>query len=365
MSITSRTAAALNDAWDAHEAGRPRDYNLPQDVQDAVDTILERGSAPNRQYLLAIAAGTAEHPESNPASLQLPAGIDRRGQAGRVRDALAVFRAERGLTLKISQDAGVSNQWREREIDDGWVSRRRARDVSWASSFLVIVTWLSSSPVGSRKAHAAELLKLVADRVLTIALGGALDYPRFQATPKLAMELVRAFIDTAPDRPDATEAVVAVAARAFAGALATRPSVTRRDINSPDPIDVLISSSDGAVSSGIEVTDEQITLRKIEHEVVPAMLRLGLDRATVVSRGVARGEVSAIEAYVKRAFTHFQQRIDLETVDVIESWLSFPGSDRALATDFLWGVGVELDSYSGNENRQAWFRVLTEYASSV
>ena len=113
------------------------------------------------------------------------------------------------------------------------------------------------------------------------------------------------------------------------------------------------------------MTDDQISLSKIEHEVVPAMLRLGLDRATVVSRGIPVGEASAIEAYVKRAFTHFQQRIDLESVDVIESWLSFPGSDRSLATDFLWGVGLELDEYSGNDNRRAWFDVLTTYAASV
>lgn len=365
MTIASRTTQALNEAWDAHEAGSTAAHNVPIVITTAVDQILETGSAPNRQYLLTIAAGSAEAPSSNPASLQSAAGVDRRGQAGHVREALATFRNARGLTLKISQDAGVSNQWREPEITDAWVARRRMRDQFWARGFLSIVQWLSAESDTTRGARAADLLRLVASRIVSIALDGALDYPRFQASPKLAMALVRAFIDTAPDRPDATEAVMAVAARVFADALAAKPSVERRDINSPDPIDVLISSADGSVNSGIEVTDDLITLGKLEHEVVPAMLRLGLDRAMVVSRGMLAGEATAIEAYVARALTHFQQRIDLETVEVIESWLSFPGSNKSLATDFLWGVGIELDQYSGTDNRRAWHSVLTDYANSV
>lgn len=365
MSLATRTTDALNSGWTAHETGDALAQNVPRAIVEAVDAILATGSTPNRQYLLTIAAGTAEEPSSNPASLQLTAGVDRRSQATHVRDALALFRNARGLTLKLSQDAGVSNQWREPEITPDWVARRRVRDHVWANAFLTIVTWLQSESGSVRATRATDLLQFVASRVIEIALGGALDYPRFQATPKLAMTLVRSFIASAPDRPDATEAVVAVAARVFADALSVKPTVVRRDINSPDPIDVLISSADGSVRSGIEVTDDQISLSKIEHEVVPAMLRLGLDRATVVSRGIPSSEISAIEAYITRAFTHFQQRIDLETVDVIESWLSFPGSSKSLATDFLWGVGLELDEYSGNENRRAWFDVLAEYAASI
>lgn len=365
MNIQHRVTDALALAWDAHESGSQLETTVPPTIDLAIDQILANSSPPNRQYLLTIAAGTAEEPQSNPASLQLPAGVDRRGQAFGTREALSAFKTELGLTLKISQDAGVSNQWREVEITTSWAAGRRKQDQTWAGAFLTIVNWLTEVKGEARGRRAEGILQSTAIKIVAIAVGSALDYPRFRATPRLAMQLVRRFIETAPDRPDATEAIVAVAARSLTSTLENPPMVTRSDINSPDPIDVVMRTQDGEVNAGIEITDEQITLGKLEHEVVPAMLKLGLDRATVVSRGVASSEASSIEAFVIRAHTHFEQRIDLVTVDVVEAWLTFPGTPRDIATDFLWTVGEELDAYSNNGNRRAWFDVLTDYASSI
>lgn len=315
---------------------------------------------------LTILAGTADDPSSNPASLQLSAGVDRRSQANLVSRALTDFRNKWGLTLKVSQTPGVSNPFRETQIDEGWVSRRRHKHVEWATGMFDVVVWIAAADSEAEKQERAKnALDALAEGLVGVAIGSALDYPRFRATPKLAMQLAHAFIEGAPDRPDATEAVVTVAARVLATVLDGNPNVERRDINSPDPIDVVIKTDDGHVNSGIEVTENQITLSKIEHEVVPAMLSLGLDRATVVSRGIPDSERDAIESYIARAYTHFEQRIDLVTVDVIESWLNFPGTPRSLATDFLWGVGEELDALSNNGNRRAWFDVLNDYASSI
>jgi hypothetical protein len=365
VNVEEQTASALESALKAHQDGLSIESQLPPQISGAIDLILSQGSAPNRQYLLTIASGTTVNPDSNPASLQIPAGVDRRGQAYAVRDALSDFRNKNGLTLKISQDAGVSNQWREVEITPGWVAGRRKQDRGWASAFMEIVSWLLAVEGPDRQARAEEVLKSAAASIVVLALGSALDYPRFRATPRLAMRLVHDFIAAAPDRPDATEAVVAVAARVLSAVLVNTPSVERRDINSPDPIDVLMKSANGEVSSGIEVTDDHISLGKIEHEVVPAMLKLGLDRATIVSRGVLPNDEAAIEAYLVRAHTHFEQRIDLVTIDVIHSWLNFPGTPRRLPTDLLWGIGEELDQYSNNGNRRAWFDVLTEYAQAI
>ena len=239
---------------DPHDAS-----SLPAEISAAVTAILRTDSAPNRQFLLTIAAGTADDPATNPASLQLGAGVDRRGQAYQTRDALAAFKTDWGLTIKISKDAGVSNQWRETEIDESWVNRRRLNDQGWARAFLTIVRWLSEGDNVERSGRAENLLLQVAQGIVVIAVGSALDYPRFKATPRLAMQLVREFIQHAPDRPDATEAVVAVAARTLAAALLENPTVERRDINRPDPIDVVLRSSGGGVAAGIEVTDEFIS----------------------------------------------------------------------------------------------------------
>lgn len=366
MSVESRVQESLERAWSAHESGGTVAHSAPDEVVSAVDQVLRFGDAPPRQMLLTILAGTAENPSSNPASLQLTAGVDRRSQAHPATRALTDFKDAKGLTLKVSQTPGVSNPFREVEIDAGWVARRRGKHSYWAAGMFTIVQWLAGAPSeDERRERATSALDLMTEGIVRVAIGSALDYPRFRATPRLAMRLIHEFIDSAPDRPDATEAVVTVAARVLAAVLESKPSVERRDINSPDPIDVVIKTDDGEVNSGIEVTENPITLAKIQHEVVPAMLSLGLDRATVVSRGVLDAEKDAIDDYVARAYTHFEQRIDLVTVDIIESWLSFPGTPRSLATDFLWGVGDELDALSNNGNRRAWFDVLTAYAASI
>lgn len=366
------TENALRDAWVRVEQGlevvavaAESLATVPDDIRKATAAILSTDSAPNRQYLLTIAAGTAIAPETNPASLQLVAGVDRRSQAKGIRRALSEFRAELGLTFKISQDAGVSNQWREPEIKPAWVLGRKKKDQEWASAFLTIVTWLASETGQVRQELAESLLNQICEDFLRHVVKNALNYPKFLASPAVAMGLVRQFISSAPDRPDATEAVVAAATRVLASKVSDSVTVSRSDVNSPDPIDVLVTSEDGRISSGIEVTDTEITLGKLEHEVVPAMLQLGLDRATVVSLGVAPDEASEIESYISKALTHFGQRIDLVTVDIIEAWLNYPATERDMATDFLWAVGTELDEYSRNGNRQAWHSTLTEYASSI
>lgn len=358
---------SLERAWDRRNCTTPVSPDLPDDIKSAVDDVLAGGSAPNRQFLLAIAAGTLSSPKSNPASLQLqsgPGGVDRRGIAYKVRDALTEFRETHGLTLRVSQDAGVSNQWREHEINQTWVDRRRKSDKTWAKAFLVLVVWLSNT--NNRLKAAQDLLDYISVCVLTIALSNALDYPKFRATPRIAMKLVESFLASASDRPDAMEAVVTVAARTLSSVLVSAPVTRRRDVNSPDPIDVVITSKrDETVRSGIEVTDAPIQLSKIQHEVVPAMLKLGLDRAVIVSRGVPADSESEIENYLSKVFTHNGQQIDIKTIDVIETWLSFPGTPHDLATKFLWGIGDELDKYSSAENRHAWFEVLSDYVEAV
>lgn len=231
MSIESLITESLNKAWGQYESGGLEfcSGHLPSNIIDAVESILKNDSAPNRQMLLAIAAGTVNDPATNPAALQLAAGLDRRGQAYAVRNALMQFRLAHGLTLKISQDAGVSNQWREPEITLDWVQRRRKQDQDWAAGFLTIVCWLAECDSLRR---AKILLDEISAKLIAQIIGNSYEYPKFGVTPKIAAGLIREFVDNAPDGPDAFEAVVTVAARILASAFAVRINVERRDINS-------------------------------------------------------------------------------------------------------------------------------------
>lgn len=368
MAIEDRVRTALEQAWITHQGAlsEPSYKQIPIDIIEATDKVLALDSAPYRQFLITIAAGTSEEPASNPASLQLTAGVDRRGQAIRTMKPLSRFIEERGIKLKLSKDPGVSNQWREPEITQEWVAGRQAKQREAAEALLGIVEWLKASiNATERQIRAQDLLDRSAFRVIQLAAENALDYPRFRASPRTAMQLIENFLALAPERPDAMEAVVTVASRVLAHALDKNIKVERRDITSPDPIDILITSPDGVLNSGIEVTDTYISLAKLQHEVIDAMLRLGLDRAVVVSRGVLPAEAMEIDSMVTRAYTHFQQRIDLVTIDSIEAWLSFPATPRDLAIDFLWGLGEELDKHSNQGNRRAWWTVLTNYAAAL
>ena len=356
MSLSEFLHSALENAWNQFEAGNPGDFNLPNEIKSAVENILDNDSAPNRQMLLAIVAGTCADHTSDPTALQGSAGVDRRGQAYLVRDVLSQFRIEHGLMFKVSQDAGVSNQWREPQINSGWVERRRTQDRNWAAGFLTIANWLHTNPSDS-----AELLGFLCRELVELFSQNALDYPRFGASTRIAMELVYRFIQTAPDRPDATEAVIAAATRILATTYGSSTIVERTDINSPDPIDIRITSDDGEVNTGIEVTDSKITLSKLQHELIPAMTKLGLDKAIVVARTPSPDEVSRINEYLDRILQRLSLQVDIVEIGIVEAWLSAPGLPYSLSTEFLWKIGDELDQFSKEGNRRAWLNVLNNY----
>jgi hypothetical protein len=176
------------------------------------------------------------------------------------------------------------------------------------------------------------------------------------------MSLVKDFLESTPNRPDAVEAVVCAAARAIAHALPGELAVQRRDTNSPDPIDVLITGDH--VASGIEVTDEPISLAKLQHEVVPAMLTHGLSSASVVARPAPEAENDSIADYLLTIYHQFGQRIDILTVDDIERWLTLPGLPSDIASQFVWELGPELDRHSAADTRRAWLSVLASYVQT-
>jgi hypothetical protein len=362
VTIQDRLAAALDRAGHALDTGGTVGLEAPPHVVEAARHLVSLDSAPDRGMVLAIAAGTAEDPASDPGALQESAGVDRRGQAKALMVVLTHFRDGRGLTLKVSREPGVSNPWREPVIDDGWLSRRGR--LPSAEDFSVLVNWLrDAGTVEERRSRAAGLLDYLAFLVAEHAQSSSFAYPQFYASPRLAMALVAEFLDSTPNRPDALEGVVCAAARAIAASLPGEITVERRDTNSPDAIDVLLSGD--RVASGIEVTDDAISLAKLQHEVVPAMLQHGLSHAVVVARPPADDEIDAISEYLITIFVRFGQRVDLLTVGDIEKWLSMPGLPAEVPSYFLWEIGPELDRHSAAETRRAWLAVLEGYVDAA
>ncbi|MDN4484025.1 hypothetical protein [Demequina lignilytica] len=337
-----------------------------------VDIILESDSVPNRQFLLAILATVACDGTMSAAALQAAAGADRRSHAKVVGDTLAAFRRDNGLTLKTSKDPGVSNQWRELEINEEWAGRRKAPASklhpgrTWASAFLSIVRFLEShSSAEAKSASSGALLAYSCTQVVVQALGNQLDYPRFRVSVPIAMDLVDDFLDAAPNRPDAMEAVVTAAARTLAIRLGNPLKVVRGDTNAPDPIDVLLVDDADMPDSGIEVTDAELTTAKLRDEVIPAMFHHGISRALVVCPGIKASDVADVESLLRSSYLNFEQRIDIVDIDTIGTWLVLPGLPAEAATEFMWDIGSELDALSIDGNRRAWHKTLTDHVRST
>jgi len=361
VSIQDRLKAALEQAWTALAAGDKSQFDAPTAVTHAAAHLVALDSAPDRGIVLAIAAGTAEDPNVDPGALQEAAGVDRRSQAKALMETLTQFKAAHGLTLKISRDPGVSNPWREPVIDDGWLAGRKLPS---AGDFVTLVDWLRAAPPpADRRARAEALLVHLAYLIANLAQKNSLAYPKFFVSPSIAMALVNDFLTSTPNRPDAVEAVACAAARTISEAMPGEISVERGDVNSPDAIDVLVIGDH--VATGIEATDEPISLAKLQHEVVPAMLKHGLSHAIVVARPPISAEAEAVAQYVREMYQRFGQRIDVVEIADIELWFSLPGLPSDVATKFIWEIGPELDRYSATETRRAWFDVLSAYVETA
>lgn len=362
MTIQERLKSALDGAWEVLESSAEVGFDAPPEVVGAARHLVGLDSAPDRGMVLAIAAGTTEAPSTDPGALQEPAGVDRRSQAKSLMATLTTFRDTHALTIKISKEPGVSNPWREPVIDHAWLARRGR--LSSAGDFVTLVEWLRGAEPGTERGERSEdLLDFLALLIVDLARSSSLAYPRFSVSAHLAMTLVRDFLSATPNRPDALEAVVCAAARAIAGSLPGEIIVERRDTNSPDPIDVLVSGDH--VASGIEVTDEAISLSKLQHEVHPAMLQHGLSHAVVVARPPIHAEVDQIADFLLTIYRQFGQSIDLLAVDDIERWLALPGLPSEVASHFVWEIGAELDRHSATKTRRAWLSVLDTYVKAA
>lgn len=365
MTIHTRVQGALDVAWAARETPERALVMTLGPVSDSMWTVLGTGSTPAWQMLLTILAGTAESPGENPAALQRKGGgVDRRTEARHSSVAFSSFRSEHGLAIKVSKDPGVSHPYRESAVTREWADRRKGNDRLWAEAILTVVEWLREAPsIEERKRRAVVGLAEGASCLVRWAVQSSFTYPKFRTSPRLAMQLVREFLDSAAERPDALEAVMAAATRTLVGELPGDLKVARGDVNSPDPIDITIRNRNDTVVSGIEITDEFITRSKLENEVVEAMLDLGFDSAIVVSRGPSLDDRDDVERYLAQVLIRLGKSIELVTIDVVESWLNFPGLRRDLASDFMTGVGVELDEFSSTANRATWYEVLVKYAT--
>ena len=91
----------------------------------------------------------------------------------------------------------------------------------------------------------------------------------------------------------------------------------------------------------------------------------GLLRATVVSAGINPGEAAEIEDWISSTYSRFSQRIDLVDMSEVRAWLTEPTAAERLISDFLWRIGEELDEFSTDANRRAWFEVLTNFVSQA
>lgn len=361
QSVVSSLRFGWESACKRRSDGTSLDLSLiPSNILADAELLMIEGSSPERVMALAIAFGTVIDPNSNPCALQAEAGVDRRGQASAIGEVLVELLDEAGYTVKISRDPGVSNQFREPEINAQWLKTRRSPN---AKRFVAVAGWLQSFNPEERSERASVLANVLIDALLNIGESETFKYPQFHATPRIAMIIVKRYLETTPNRPDATEAVVTAAIRVLGLMMLDPPIVERGDIHSPEHIDITLRWTN--YLSGVEVTDDPITMIKITQEVVPAMQNYGLNNVTVIGRKPSSNEVEGINAYAANAFQRFGQQINMSVIDDLETWFNMPVIRGDVGGKFLSEIGEELDRFSEIQTRMAWLKVLNSYIDSV
>ena len=362
MNVQGRVFEALEGAWQRHLDGDDSFPEIDEELKKAVEIVYASKSLPAQQMLFALAAGVELEPERDPASLQSqsgPDGVDRRGQGTDVARALNRFVRDRGLTWKVSQDPGVSNPWREARIDETWVMRRKGSAREWARAFLTFVTVFEDH---DRRSEARNIVDYIAMHVVRQAVAQRIEYPKFGVSPANAMKITKEFLEACDNPPDGLEAAVTAAVRVVSRCLEHPMVVSRRDVNSPDRIDIEVrSDTDETNRHGVEVTDAYLTENKLRNEVIEAMRQRGLRHAVVVSRGTLAAELDGVSKVVDHARQSLDFHIDLVPVEAIEHWLSFPGYGKSLGGEYLNELGSELERLSTPSMRRCWLEVLNRY----
>lgn len=213
-----------------------------------------------------------------------------------------------------------------------------------------------------RRSEARNIVDYIAMHVVRQAVAQRIEYPKFGVSPANAMKITKEFLEACDNPPDGLEAAVTAAVRVVSRCLEHPMVVSRRDVNSPDRIDIEVrSDTDETNRHGVEVTDAYLTENKLRNEVIEAMRQRGLRHAVVVSRGTLAAELDGVSKVVDHARQSLDFHIDLVPVEAIEHWLSFPGYGKSLGGEYLNELGSELDRLSTPSMRRCWLEVLNRY----
>ena len=133
----------------------------------------------------------------------------------------------------------MSNPWREARIDETWVMRRKGSAREWARAFLTFVTVFEDH---DRRSEARNIVDYIAMHVVRQAVAQRIEYPKFGVSPANAMKITKEFLEACDNPPDGLEAAVTAAVRVVSRCLEHPMVVSRRDVNSPDRIDIEVRS---------------------------------------------------------------------------------------------------------------------------
>ncbi|MEP2735358.1 MAG: hypothetical protein ABJP34_03590 [Erythrobacter sp.] len=317
---------------------------------EAISSMVFEG-APNCTFVaLTNVAATAANPDVQTDLLTKQAGgEDVRSLYKRsIRPALQHIAKKLGVAFKPSSDPFVSNPFREAQIDNAWVERRKNK-LAGAEELRVIV-----SSVAADRGMAKVVLAGISKALLAKLEQGKISYnlpPRM--TVALVSEILNGWMGDQSSGGSRLE-IAATALLRFTGAQMERgwDQVESHQVNAPTPYDQVCRRRDKVLALG-ECKDQEVTPEHV-FQLAEEMRKLDCSRGYIFTRTVwqSRSDIEALRrAIADRSVLGY--RIDLVDVSkAIDVWLPLiDQADRDLV-DFMNCLTAELDRHGALADRR-------------
>jgi hypothetical protein len=332
--------------------------SLPDNVREACEHLVTKGTETCRLVALTVIAGAAADPYVRPDIIQENAGGSdfRSLYKVAIRPVLRRAATQASVRWEPSADPFVSNPFREGRIDDDWVTRRKNK-LPGAPSLLTVVHHVAVASAQARPV----LLELAVHEVERLARLQV----NYRIPPRLTTAIVAQLIDhwlkggAGGRRLESAS----IAMLRFAGKqlIDGWEEVESHHVNDPRPYDALCRAH-GTVCAVGEAKDQPVKLIYVE-QLAKEMASHRAIRGYIFTQETWWPSHDETERAVIEAFVRDRSIIGLriDIIDIMEAvrvWLALADQDDAALPNFLRVLADELDQHALLEDRRVFADLL-------
>jgi hypothetical protein len=325
---------------------------LPPDVHAAIQNIIsmKSGKPVMPMVTLTLLAAKARYPALSVAAIQAGDVDFRTLYSKHLRRALVGVIDEMKITYRLTNDAFVSNPYREPLINQEWVEKRQQAE---AADLLLLVSFVEEHPE-----VAGSLFARYVDTLLDHFEDGQVAYPiPSRITVAQVAEILEEFLIPSSGGSRMERAMIALLR--FVGPAAGWNAVKGHATNDQLPYDAECFDGD-TLQALAESKDQAIELIHLR-QLVEEMRAVGVHRGFVFTRTKhLPKDLDEIKTYLRDQHLLGER---VEVMDIIAAagpWLVLADRGDADLPAFLQILADELDERASLDERQDFSRILRE-----